>query len=1018
MKLAPPLWLAPALLIATAAIAQQPSPHPASIAQKVSLHIDSKPVGDALYEFGQQSGLSVMIQSAIGQGLVSPRLYGEFTPEAALKQLLAHTGLHYEYLDAKTVAVLGPPTITKTSARKIGADATELRPERESATDSPPSPVRVASSDDRETGNSIEGDESGRGRTKLEEVVVTGSHIRGEEPIGSRVIVIDHEEIEKSGQTRLEDFMATLPQNFAGSASEISNTDIQAANSNQNKGTTVDLRGLGADTTLILINGRRQPTGGLLGDFTDISTIATSAIDRIEILTDGASAIYGSDAVAGVVNFVLKKNYDGLETQAHYGRLNDASDEIQLSQLIGKSWSTGNILFGYQFYRRHPMPNSSIPYLADNGNLTRFGGSDFRVAGAAPGDIYDPNTFQPAYAIPAGQNGRSLTANQLLPGQINYEDTRGWSWLPQQELNSAFLNLTQTVGDGWEVFAEGHWARREMKSAFGLGNFVVVPPTNPFYADPFGTGGPLFVAYDFTKDFGGVVAQGTVDSYAGTFGATGQLAHDWRVTMSYSYGQERNIYKQPFLDSAAVDATIADTNPATALNVMGDGTGNNPATINLLRGEQVARGTSTLNSANVIADGPLFQLPAGMVRLAIGSDYRDEGIKDAMNSAQSGFSGTLFSLYQPTSANRRVFAGFGELAMPLLGSPSDRGANRLEMSLAGRYEHYSDFGNTFNPKVGLSWHPMESLKVRGTWGTSFRAPRFSETNLGISPLVYNSFDLPDPKSPSGTTSVLSISGANPALKEEKAHVWTAGLDFAPQEIEGFKSSLTYFDINYRNKITTALSALAQVLQQEGRWTSIITRNPTQAQIDQICQSPAFSGSNCANIGAIIDFRLLNLAVLRVRGVDADISQTLRLPLGQLRLGVNGTYTSTYRQAVTDDAPEFSVDNTVGYPLKLKLRGSVSWSYVGWSANAFVNYANSYTNPGGTPDRVDSFTTVDLTAGYQFDADRGWLSNLKFSVSAINVFDKLPPFVNVQGGLDPANASVFGRTVGVQLAKGW
>jgi iron complex outermembrane receptor protein len=258
MNVLRPLWLAPLVMLAASALAQQPLP--ASVVQKVTLHIDPQPVGDALSEFGRQTGLTVMIQSAVGHGMISPRLEGEFTPATALEKLLAHTGLHYEYLDAKTVAVLGPRVDSKTTARRINADATELAQRPEPTADGPAAMTRLASNSGAPSAGDQYQDASDEPGGKVEQVVVTGTRILGETPVALPLVILDQDYITRSGVQTTEELLDTLPQNFKGALSS-ANGVIGAvpvpSEFDNSYGSGVNLRGRGQASTLVLINGAR-----------------------------------------------------------------------------------------------------------------------------------------------------------------------------------------------------------------------------------------------------------------------------------------------------------------------------------------------------------------------------------------------------------------------------------------------------------------------------------------------------------------------------------------------------------------------------------------------------------------------------------------------------------------------------------------------------------------------------------------------------------------------------------------
>ena len=420
----------------------------------------------------------------------------------------------------------------------------------------------------------------------------------------------------------------------------------------------------------------------------------------------------------------------------------------------------------------------------------------------------------------------------------------------------------------------------------------------------------------------------------------------------------------------------------------------------------------TAASANVIADGPLFNWRAGAIRLAVGGEFRHEH-SVGINIAEL-----------PEDRERLIRSGFFELAVPVVGPHEGSTAGRLDLSLAGRYDSYSDAGSTFNPKVGFSWRPSALVELRGNWGTSFRAPPFFWSNPDQ---VGDTFigDVIDPQSATGHSRALVLAGPIPDLKPETARTWTAGVDLTPPAIQNLSLSLTYFDIDYEGRIHNP--GFSDVfLTQEAQFASLITRNPTQAQIDAVCKKPPLFGGDCNQpIAAILDVRFRNLDTLKTRGVDAVLNYSLDTARGKVGASLNGTYMIEQKQQITPTAPVIDLVDTVGNPTSLRLVGNLSWSLRGWTVQSTVNYTGAYRDPGSVPVRkVESWTTVDVNIGYRVDGGSGWLANTQSNLGINNALDQRPPFVNqfdlTSGtlGYDPANASLLGRQVSLQVVKRW
>lgn len=937
--------------------------------------IEAQDLGAALRAFSRASGRDVVADAAIVANKRSKKVVGELDARAALDRLLIGSGLHAELVDGGFV---------------IRADATAVA----------------------------------GGNVDSAEIVVTGTRIRGAAPVGSPVTVVDRTEIDRSGRGTIQGIVETIPSNFGGGLNEAvtGTTSRNNAGNNVALGSSINLRGLGPRSTLVLFDNNRPALGGVSGLFADVSIIPQLAIERIEILTDGSSAIYGSDAVAGVVNFRFRRGFEGFESWARAGTADGDFSEYQLGQLAGARWSSGSVTLAYQYSERGNLSGSQRSFATDD--LRPFGGPDFRSLYTTPGTIIAANGA--VFGIPAGQNGRNLTAAQLIPGRISRRDVRKETdLLPAQRSHAVYAALDQDVTDNLHLYGRALYGRRSFVFNRALLNEAVVrvPVTNPFYVDPIGTRQPVTVRYNFRDDLGQQQRIGHVNGFTTTGGGVLTIG-PWRVDASGSYGryEERARYTN-LLNTFRVAAALADTDPATAYNVFGDGQDTNPATIDKVRGSRALRTNATVWSAAVRADGPLFDLPAGTVRLATGAEYRHESgnagdIIDARAATPvaSGFPGL--------PAARGVEAIYGELLVPLFG-PGNWFPGSLTASAAARYEHYSDFGGTTNPKVGLAWKPRSGVTVRGSYGTSFRAPGFGDLT-GSSGNLYQPIPLADPLSPTGTSIALGLFGASDDIGPEKATNWTTGIDLADWPIKGLRASVSYFDIAYRDRIASATANYASYLTSRNIYGGLINENPSPALVASYFASPNFNnpdGYTPAQIDVIIDALLRNLSSTHIRGIDFDVSLARPLADGVVTLGIEGTRLLAIDQRLTASAPAANIASTLGNPVKLRLRGRLGWARGGFETDLFVNHTGGYQNLTVVPaEPVKSWTTFDFSLGYRFGT-AGPLKSARFGLSATNLFDAKPPYVTNHQfdstlGYDPEQASAVGRLIAVQLTIGW
>jgi outer membrane receptor protein involved in Fe transport len=949
-------------------------------------HFDlpAESLSQALRDVAVRTGRNVIAPDQLVQSRQAPALTGEFSAEQAVAKLLEGTGLRYRVFEGTLVI------------------------------------ERLPSSGEAASTKNSEAAESA--------ITVTGTRIRGSAPVGSHVIRIDRKQMERTGFVTTQDILETLPQNFGGAPNEGTAAISLDENSGKNTsaGSSLNLRGLGNSSTLVLLNGDRPPLGGFGGVFSDLSLIPASAIERVEVLPDGSSAIYGSDAVAGVVNIIPRLQFKGAESSFRVGTADGDSQDALASQIVGVGWGSGHAVLAYEFYWRSALAASKRAYATDD--LSRFGGPDLRGPYAAPGNILAGGQ---TFAIPAGQDGTHLSAADLVPGTVNLGD--GWSMvdlLPMQRRHSAFAALTQDLGPQLHVYAQGLFSDRHFD---GRNRTIsdaprTVPTSNPFFVDPIGTHEPIQLEYDFGADLGRERQVGSVRAYGVTTGVEADLG-SWSVDLRGNYGhQEEHTSILNRVNSARLALALADSNPATAYNPFGGGGSTNPATVALVRGSTSYGDQGTVGSATLRADGPVFRLPAGEFRLAVGGEYREERYRDGKSISDTSTLEPVVLDPTPLPAPRRIHAAYAEALIPIFGGDfALPGFRRLDISAAIRTEHYSDFGETTNPRLGVDWVPVDGIRLRGTYGTSFRAPSFDNLRQDPGTILLFAFPIPDPASPTGQSNVLVRRGNDPNLRPEKATTWSLGTDLTPASLPGFAANLTYFDIDYRDRITSPAANLFNFLVNRSTYQAIITDKPSPELINSFYTSPFFVnpfGIDPSTIAAVVDARLQNLSRVRESGIDGDVSYHFDAFRGRAEIGAAGTYIFKINQSLTPTAPVTDVVDILGNPVDFRVRGRALWSNERWSASLFVNYLDSYTNlTNVTPERVHSWTTVDAQIGYRWRAKSGPLSGLRIALSATNLFDADPPYAAYNLGLlvtgyDPDNASPLGRVVSLQVTKTW
>jgi iron complex outermembrane receptor protein len=847
---------------------------PASSEIKMRFDLSAESLDKALRDFAVQAHCNISYEPSMVAGLQTPAIIGEFTVDRVLSLLLKGTRLRAVNVNDNTIQILEEPA--STGARE---------------------------------GNSTTDDAKAHDKKDLEEIVVTGTHIPGVSS-ASPVIEIEREEIDRSGFTSVTDVMLSLPENFGGGynpGAAVNNSQINTRYSDNPTGASVpNLRGLGPGSTLTLIDGHRMASG-LTGGGADISSIPLDAVQRIEVVTDSASAIYGSDAVAGVVNVILKRNYDGAKTSLSYGLASQGGGtEKRASQLFGTSWNGGNAMIAYEHMQQDAV------YARDR-----------------------------AFA--------SLASNP-------------YSLLPELKSNSVTVSATQDLTPTVSMFVDGLYIGRDADT------FINQP-----------------------GQIAGIGEPSTLRKYAVAAGFDFNLFSDWKASV---------------FANMAEDATENDASYLTAPSLTPTGD---------------ERLLGALRSVEANAHGSIANIPAGTVRLAVGAGYRKETFSDLFGTTNGPFT-------ERTDGDRNIRYAFGELSIPLVAHSQRPGLNYLDLVVSGRNERYSDFGSKTVPKVGLVFAPTASIKLRSTWGKAFKAPNLYDINA-IQQLVI--LDLANQASSSGSSPALIRTGGNPGLQPETADAWSFGVDYAPPGADGLQLSTTLFDIKYTNRISqieNPYTALTDPLS-----AFFVTLSPSvgiaQAVYDAYPASEIFNETNSSfdprNVGAIVEYRLINVSRQTARGADLSANYRIGTSSNGALLFFNGTYLDL-TQLNTPQSPEETLSGLAFYPPKFRLRGGASWTLNAWSLTGTANYLPRETNTQVTPSQhVGSWTTVDASLRYA-PTLQGLLGGLTFNLSAINLFDRNPPRVLIPPGTvlgehlnyDSSNTSPLGRFIRLQVSKQW
>ncbi|MEH6790840.1 TonB-dependent receptor plug domain-containing protein [Parasphingorhabdus sp.] len=829
------------------------------------------------------------------------------------------------------------------------------------------------------------------------EIIVTGTSIRGVPPTGSNLIGVTRQEIELIGATSTPELLATVPQlNSFNTAPRTSNGGLGSF--------APGLRGLPSSATLPLMNGHRLISGSTQQTNPDFPFLPDLAIERVEIVADGASAIYGSDAVAGVINFITRKRFSGIEASARYGMADDYYT-FSAGGIVGKDWGSGSVALSYQY--------------SENSNITGadrdYRSLDFRDAGG----VDTRSTVCPDANVNLFA-GTIYAAPSLAPG-VNTCDPRGpVDLLPTNRTHTGYLTIRQDVSDNVTIWGEVLYTDRKdtVQAALPSQTFVLIVPSNPFFRAPPGTGA-AFEFVDFRPD--NLVGADHFDqtyrvrSGNSSVGVDLNLPGDFKVTASGTFNWSRNDTFQPGLDTAALTAAAAGTTTATALDPFGTGT--SPAVVaDILDFNTDFTNHQRTRLAALKIDGPLAELPGGQFKIAAGAEYRRETYE------QRGASG---GVPFPENLDRNVTSLYGELFVPIFGQGNEAPLMySLTLSLSGRYDHYSDFGSTTNPKFGVNWEPVQGLNLRGTYGRSFRAPGLRDLGSTVgsyyaAAALVDAFGVRDPSRGAAQVNTMLLLGGNQDLKPEKARTFSFGADLRPAFLPGFRASATFYDIVYDDVIGTPFG-LGALIFTDPTFAPLVVRNPTAAQVAGAIDNtvPFFYTSGAVPaIGNLLDLRQGNFGVRKTNGLDFDVNYRSSTGFGSIFAGIAGNYILNYE---TQLSPTSAVSNSLdaGIP-RTTLRTTLGFQAGPVTVANFVNHRSGITNSFATPTgssvyKAKGYTTVDLRLSVKLP-DTGFAEGTELSMQINDLFDATPPYFPGTDGIG-GSYNPIGRYAAVSLSK--
>ena len=947
----------------------------AAAPETVHFVIDAPQLGPALIQFSRQSGLPIVFSSRLLRNLPALPISGAISTDQALNHLLADSKLSWQLIDGRIIAIY------KTRCADSAAENGQCPNPEQTFGKYPlyvPGIEETWVYGNRTTGSRIR-----------------HAHFRGTAPVD----IISSPDIEVSGAQTLGELLKFVPAVAGNSAS--------TAISNGGDGTaTVTLRGLPASNTLVLINGRRVANDGLAGESVDLNSIPPAAVERIEILKDGASAIYGSDAIAGVVNVIMKQDFHGFLVEAFYGEAEQGDLQTQTQTFqYGTGIPYGSFFISAALYDQQPI-FSRDRGVSKSADTRRQGGTDQRSSATPSARI---TLSDGTVLIREGDNYRPATTEDLFNFQAFTTAV-----VPLERV-SIYSNASYDFNEQVTGLLELSYLKTEAEA--------ILAPTPIFTAFE---QLPLTVSGDnvynpFGEDIEDVrrrlvefpVRTQQNESEVRRISATIEGLYDswnWDINYSWSDSQAseltRHIVNADNLQRGlgpAQDCQGGAIDDCVAINLFGLPGSITDDQVEYIRASGKVSGYSKLSGFSLNFSNEVTELPYGRADIAIGFEHREESTSKRPDALLASIGTIGATNFEATRGERQISEVYAELALPVWHSAS--GFYALDLETAVRYSHYTDFGSTTNPKFGLRLQLSPALLLRATYADGFRAPSLNELyegntedqafltdpcaaqrNVGVLPGCQQ---LADPT----RNQFLTIKGGNPDLKPETSQSYGAGVVWTPNVAPGLAISADYFQIEQRDVVASSAQFIVNQNALHGRFAENIQR-------DALGNLQLITANN------------VNVGQRRVRGVDlAFVYHHPRQSWGQFSLTSSATYIDEFLTRLDSAAREIDLSGTFrdeaseglgGIP-RWKGQLGLRWSAERWRGNYEMHFISELEEiiPGTTQSRdIDSWVVHDLQFSYRFDV----LDGLRWSVGVDNALDTTAPLAT-----SAFNDNIDGRT---------
>jgi iron complex outermembrane receptor protein len=976
----------------------------------------SQPLADSLRAIGRQTGVSVLFDPVKVGGRTSRPVSGQLTAVEAIAQALEGSGFELTEMPNGAVVVKAPGTQgpagaapaaqpDRPSTGQAGTSASG-RPGRLEGPGGSSAPVVQASPLTAADEGSAR---SANAPVSLTRVEVTGTRLKLIDTYGpTPVNVYSRADIERSGQPTLERFLSSL--------NEAAMSPGEGSLGVTNGQGVVQLRGLPLGSTLVLINGRRVQAAGASGSrFFNLNLIPMAAVERVEIVPVGSSAVYGGDALAGVVNIILKKQIDGLALDARIGSASGVGDGSLSLATGGGDASSSYLLLG-SYRKTTPLTMAERAFFLD-ADYRRFGGIDSRARYCTPGTVSSntaanlPGLNSTFAAIPPGGAGGAPSIDDFAgtAGQANlcssYATGKGYVLAHGTESVGLHAAGDLRLRDGWSAFGELSLSKERLRAeetGILMAN-VLVPATNAF--NPFGVA--VRVSSRLGMENGVETLQRDTKFARALLGVRGEVLPGWELEATASSTRDDGQHRtwNVTANAAARTAALASSDPSQALNLFTTGRAASDAVLSAIFPGVVRNDEGRKDQLGAFLRGSPLDLPAGPVDVIVGGEAaRDRYLSQIVGGTRSG-------------GTRSSSAAYGEARLPLwrqaagADGPGSKAWDLAALTLAARRDVYGDFGGANTYQAGLEFRPLRSALLRASSASSFKPPTLVQMNANTVSLTTDAYAIRDPQR--GNALVLGgevLRTANRDLGPEKGRAHSLGAVWEPASLAGTRFGVTAWQVKIDGLIGLLWPQTA--VDNEALFPGFVTRAPA-------------SGGTPGQITRVL-YSEVNYGRLETAGADLEVAHAWKTGATKWTAGASATRTHRYDVALTPGsaaASRLGVRAVDYWSPKWKGRLQLGVDQGAWSLGFTSRFLGSYRDSGTDGRRLGNYWIHDVAATVNLKrlglgAGLNAVKDARLSLAIANLADRLPEYVGSSPHYDITQADWRGRYASLQLSVSW